>query len=106
MGVDIALFRIDQKGTSSRHRKYERIGVYYDRGDRFARACEATSLPMLSRVDPVGSLVLTPAEMDQLVAELTELASVSGSPGFLTEILDLAAKCASDPATELHLDGD
>lgn len=49
---------------------------------------------------------MTPTEMDQLVAELTELVAASGSPAFLEEILELAAKCASDPATELHLDGD
>lgn len=106
MGVDIALFRVEQKGTSQRHRRFVRLGVYFDRGDRFAKARSGTSLPMLARVDPYGSLILTSEDMEQFVNELVELSSVEGAGEFLEPILELAAACAAGPATELHLDGD
>lgn len=105
MGVDIALFRVEQKGSSSRRRRFIRVDIYYDVGDEFARACAETSLPMLSRVDPYGSVILTSDEMGQFVDELIEL-SAGWQPSFLEPVFGLAAACAANPSMELHLDGD
>lgn len=103
MAVDISLCRVEQQGTSPRRRKLTLLGFYSDRGDEFAKACEATSLPMMVRVKPYGSLVLLPGDMEQFVDELRELRL---DPSATEEILALAKACAADRNTELHLDGD
>lgn len=103
MAVDISLYRVDQPGTSPRRRKLILLGSYADRGDVFAEACAATSLPMLARVKPYGTLVLLPDDMEQFVDELRELGL---APSATAEILALAKACAADRNTELHLDGD
>ena len=103
MAVDISLYRVEQPGTSPRRRKLTLLGSYSDRGDVFAEACAATSLPMMVRVKPYGSLVLLPADMEQFVGELRELRLDSSVK---EEILALAKACAADRDTELHLDGD
>ncbi|MEU4385752.1 hypothetical protein [Promicromonospora sp. NPDC023805] len=101
--MDISLCRVEQQGTSPRRRKPTLLGSYADRGDEFANACAATSLPMMVRVKPYGSLVLLPADMEQFVAELRQLRL---DPSAKEEILALAEACAADRSTELHLDGD
>jgi hypothetical protein len=103
VAVDISLYRVEQPGTSPRRRKLILLGSYSDRGDVFAEACAATSLPMMVRVKPYGSLVLLPADMEQFVGELRELRLDSSVK---EEILALAKACAADRDTELHLDGD
>ncbi|MEV0949612.1 hypothetical protein [Promicromonospora sp. NPDC050249] len=103
MAVDISLYRVDQPGTSPRRRKLTLLGSYSDRGDVLAEACAATSLPMMVRVKPYGSLVLLPGDMEQFVDELRELQL---EPSAKAEILALARACAADQNTELHLDGD
>lgn len=103
MAVDISLCTVEQQGTSPRRRKLTLLGSYSDRGDKFAEACAATSLPMMARVKPYGSLVLRPGDMAQFVDELRELRL---DPSAKEEILALARACAADRNTELHLDGD
>ncbi|WP_419703565.1 hypothetical protein [Promicromonospora sp. NFX87] len=103
MAVDISLYRVEQPGTSPRRRKLILLGSYSDHGDLFAEACAATSLPMLARVKPYGSLMLLSADMEQFVDELRELQL---DPSVKEEILALARVCAADRDTELHLDGD
>jgi len=103
VAVDISLYRVEQPGTSPRRRKLILLGSYSDRGDVFAEACAATSLPMMVRVKPYGSLVLLPADMEQFVDELRELRLDSSVK---EEILALAKACAADRDMELHLDGD
>ncbi|MFI8526528.1 hypothetical protein ACIGB8_18875 [Promicromonospora sukumoe] len=105
MGIDVALFRVTQKGTSPRRRKLELLDMYVDRNEDFTRACAGSDLPMLTRAKPYGSLVLLSEEMEQFVEELRATAE-SDRPGFLAPILGLAERCASDRTTELHLDGD
>ncbi|WP_020016686.1 hypothetical protein [Promicromonospora sukumoe] len=105
MGIDVAPFRVDRRGTSPRHRRFELLDVYIDRDEEFTRACVGSNLPVLTRAKPYGSVVLLPEEMDQFAEELRTSAG-SGRPGFLASILVLADRCASDRSTELHLDGD
>ncbi|MGW2095246.1 hypothetical protein [Promicromonospora sukumoe] len=105
MGIDVALFRVTRKGTSPRRRKLELLDFYVDRNEEFTRACAGSELPMLARAKPYGSLVLLSEEMGQFVRELHTTAG-SDRPGFLEPILGLAERCATDPTTELHLDGD
>jgi hypothetical protein len=64
MGVDVLLMRVDNPGTSPRRRRLTRADAFLDTADGFARLCAGTGLPMLSRVDPYGSLILTSVEMD------------------------------------------
>lgn len=60
---------------------------------------------MIARLDPYGSTVLGPDEMEQLAAEVRALAS-GARPAYVAPILDLAELCASTPGSELHIDGD
>ncbi len=105
MGIDVALFQVISRGTSPRRRKLELLDVYVDRNEEFTRACAGSDLPMLTRVQPYGSLVLLSEEMEQFVEELRATAGLDRQ-GFLEPILGLAERCALDPTTELHLDGD
>ncbi|MEV0618164.1 hypothetical protein AB0I81_32900 [Nonomuraea sp. NPDC050404] len=85
------------------------MDVVPDRGDRFARLCSSSTLPMLSRVDPYGTLILTSQEMEQFISELEEGFGSSHDSDvkyLLQEILRLARECESQSATELHLEGD
>ncbi|WP_454857688.1 hypothetical protein [Promicromonospora soli] len=86
MGVDVALFRIEQEGTSTRRRRFELLDVFLDKGDEFMRACADAHSPMLARVKPYGSLVLASGEMEQFVEELMSLVG-SSRQGFLEPFL-------------------
>lgn len=103
MGVDIALFRVEQQGSSPRRRRFVRVDAYLDEGDQFVRACAEPSLPMLSRVDPYGSLILTSEEMGQFVDEVIEL-SAGRQVRFLEPIFWVGGSLCAGPAMELHLD--
>ena len=72
MGVDVVLTQVSQPGTSSKRRRLTQVDVVPDGDDVFARICVRSQLPMLSRVDPYGDLVLTTSEMPQLLAEVNE----------------------------------
>lgn len=60
---------------------------------------------MIARLDPYGSTVLGPADMEQLAAEVRALAG-NARPAYLAPILALAELCVSTPSSELHVDGD
>ncbi|WP_406392483.1 hypothetical protein [Streptomyces sp. NBC_00887] len=109
MGVDAVLKRVDRPGTSPRGRRLTQVDVFVDDADTFARICDGSALSMLSRVDLYGTLVLTAAEMEQLLTELD--GARSGTTGAaqraaLEEVGRLARICRDDPSTELHLEGD
>lgn len=103
MGIDITLWRVEKPGTSPRRWRRHRAATYIDSDESFARACASSGLPMLSRADPYGSLVLSGEEMEQFIAEV---ASLDIDPNVRTEVLALARSCASLPEHELRLDGD
>ncbi|TDD59892.1 hypothetical protein E1263_13245 [Kribbella antibiotica] len=107
--MDVALFQVDQPGSSPRRRRLTQLAVVPDAADLFARLCQRSALPLLSRVDPYADLALTSAEMEQLLAELsTELgaATSDGERELLAAVLALAERCALGEGLELHLQGD
>ncbi|MEI7059239.1 hypothetical protein WBG06_25690 [Nocardioides sp. CCNWLW239] len=103
MGIDITLWRVEKPGTSPRRWRRHRVATYIDSDASFTHACASSGLPMLSRADPYGSLVLSGEEMDPFTAEV---ASLDIDPTVCTEVLALARSCASLSDHELHLDGD
>ncbi|MEU0533239.1 hypothetical protein [Amycolatopsis tolypomycina] len=109
MGVDVLLMTVRQRGTSPKGRQVSPVEFLLDPAGRFARLCASSRQPMLSRVDPVKTLVLTRADMPQFISEVeTELAA-SGDrevTDLLERVLGLARQCAAQESHELHLDGD
>ncbi|GAA1409484.1 hypothetical protein [Oerskovia paurometabola] len=63
---------------------------------------------MLAKVDPYGDLVLTSSEMEQLIDELrsSDIPRHGAAGRVVHETLELAARGAVEPATELHFVGD
>ncbi|MDX6262804.1 MAG: hypothetical protein QOH84_4492 [Kribbellaceae bacterium] len=108
MGVDVVLNQVSQPGTSPKRRRLTQLDVVPDSDDLFARLCERSTLPMLSRVDPYADLELTAAEMPQFLAELdTELGQASPAEReLLVAVRALAARCAAGTGLEIHLQGD
>lgn len=114
VGVDAVLMRVDQAGTSPRRRRVVPAGpVVADRDDIFVRLVDRargrSKVPMLERVDPYDDLILTSAEMPQLLAELdflTGLAESADERDVVADMARLAAVCGEDAALELHLVGD
>lgn len=96
-------------GSNPNRWRQEHPEAALDDGDRFAMLCGGSKLPMLERVDPYGSLVLSSAEMDQFIEELAILRQREGAPAcgvLLDRIERLARKCAADADLQLRLDGD
>ncbi|MPY62783.1 hypothetical protein [Streptomyces spongiae] len=109
MGVDAALMRVAQQGTSPKRRRAGLIDVVVDDADRLARLCSDSGLPMLNRVAPYRSLILSSAEMEQFIPEIEVVRRRVDDPfdrALLEGVLRLAWVCSADPSTELHLDGD
>lgn len=103
------MIRLHRKGGNSSRWRQEHLEVVSDQGDHFAELCGGCGLPMLQRVDPYGSLVLSITEMDQFVAEvgvlrLREAARAHGA--LLERIEQLAQRCAADSDLQLRIDGD
>ncbi|WP_051760962.1 hypothetical protein [Herbidospora cretacea] len=109
MGVDVIAVRVIRKGTSPKGRRLEVAASFPDVRDVFATVCRESRLPMLRRVDPYGSLILTSEEMPQLLAELTETSTlVHDDPArnAVEQVRALAERCAAEADLELHLEGD
>jgi hypothetical protein len=109
MGVDVVLKQVSQSGTSPKNRRLTRVDGVLDSADLFMHVCENTNLPMLSRVKPYGSLILTAPDMPQFISEIdTVRRSVerSSERQLLDGIEALAERCSGDASFELHLDGD
>ncbi|MEN3535848.1 hypothetical protein AAH991_12095 [Microbispora sp. ZYX-F-249] len=71
MGVDVVLMRVEQRGTSPKRRTLAPVAVAPDPEEVFVRLVARVrgrgTHPMLERVDPYGSLILSPAEMPQFL---------------------------------------
>lgn len=109
MGVDVLLMSVRQRGTSPKRRQVRPVDIVLDPLDRFARLCTSSRRPMLNRVDPCKTLVLTRADMPQFISEVeAELAEYDDQEvrDLLGQVLGLARECAARDAHELHLDGD
>ncbi|HLU74571.1 MAG TPA: hypothetical protein VKZ82_20495 [Nonomuraea sp.] len=113
MGVDATLMRVEQRGTSPKRERLTPMATAPDRHDAFVRLVDQirgrSTSPMLERVDPYRSLILTSLDMPQFLHELAELrplARTAEDLRVLQEFEDLARECAADPTLQLHLDGD
>jgi hypothetical protein len=109
VGVDVTLVRVEQRGSSSRRRRMSQVDAVLDLHDKFARLCGSSVLPMLSRVDPYGTLILTSGEMDQFISEVeVEFLRVQDPAvkEFLEGALRLAHECREKGEMQLRLDGD
>lgn len=104
MGVDAVLARHGPRDKKTRRPTRENVAYYIDKGDRFVSDCEGTTLPMLIRVKPYGSLVLSSSEMPQFIDEVRRLGN-GGAP-YVEPLVALAEQCSQDPNLWLHLDGD
>jgi hypothetical protein len=107
MGIDIVLMAVSQRGTSGRRRRCTPLAMVLDGDDFFADRCQHSELPMLGRAKPYGQLVLTPAQMDQFIAEVSALRPAdTTADDRLARILALADRCRATTGSELHLQGD
>ncbi|PWU46268.1 hypothetical protein DLE60_16660 [Micromonospora globispora] len=113
MGVDVELIRVEQLGTSPRHRRDFEVAVVGDVLFRFAAVLERSQhngrTPMLDRIDPYGVLELTPAEMTQFIGELDVLVENVQNVGehrVLDAIRGLAGRCLVDSDLRLRFVGD
>ncbi|MCW3816336.1 hypothetical protein ONA91_17975 [Micromonospora sp. DR5-3] len=111
--MDVELVRVEQLGTSPRRRREHEVAVVGDPLFRFAalleRSQHAGRTPMLDRIDPYGSLELTPAEMNQFLGELDVLAALVediGERQVLDAVRGLAKRCLADPDLRLRFAGD
>ena len=73
MPLDILLVAVSQRGTSSRRRTLRTLAGTCDTEGELVRLAATSGRPLLAKIDPYGGLVLTPSEVDQLVAELRSL---------------------------------
>lgn len=109
MGVDVLLMSVRQRGTSPKRRQTRPVDIVLDPLDRFARLCTSSRLPMLNRVNPYKTLILTRADMPQFISEVeAEFAEHNDQEvrDLLEQVLGLARECETRDAHELHLDGD
>ncbi|MGW0828638.1 hypothetical protein [Streptomyces sp. NPDC002845] len=109
MGVDVMLMKVHQPGTSRKRRQLIEADVFLDEDERFSQLCTESGLPMLSRVDSYGSLILTSVEMGQLIDEVNVLRGRGDSEvdrRILERVGQLARRCAEDSSMELHFEGE
>ncbi|MEU9357461.1 hypothetical protein AB0D35_04980 [Streptomyces sp. NPDC048301] len=109
MGVHVSLVHVTQVGTSPKGRRLRRMDTVGRSGDTFADLCARSGFPMLRRVDPYNSQILTSQDMPQFISELEATLRDEEDVrvvALLNEILTLAERCVSQPGLEIHLDGD
>ncbi|MEV5610922.1 hypothetical protein [Streptomyces sp. NPDC052225] len=109
MGVHVSLVHVTQIGTSRKGRRTRYLATVGGSGDTFADLCARSTLPLLSRVDPYNSQILTRHDMPQFVSELEATrarTSDGGVVALLDDLLALAERCATEVDLEVHLDGD
>ncbi|GAB2613752.1 hypothetical protein [Kribbella endophytica] len=105
MGVDVILVRRGAKRSKTAWSVEELVS---DSRDVFSNACVASGTPMLGRVKPYGSLVLTSDEMAQFIDEVERVHHLvpATDRGIFEDVVRVAKRCEADRATELHLEGD
>ncbi|RXR24844.1 hypothetical protein EQW78_07040 [Oerskovia turbata] len=108
MPLGIVLVIVSQHGTSPRRRTRTTLAAACDGDGELVRRCASSGRSMLAKIDPYGDLVLTSSEMKRLIDELGSLdAGPHGAARrIIDETLELASRCAVDPATEVHFVGD
>ncbi|MEU0785651.1 hypothetical protein ABZ341_29215 [Streptomyces sp. NPDC006173] len=109
MGVHVSLVHVTQTGSSGKGRSLRHLESAGRSGDTFAGVCAGSGLPLLSRVDPYRSLILTAADMTQFVSEIETTRARCGDAktvALLDDVRALALRCAAQPDLEIHLDGD
>ncbi|MGW6362144.1 hypothetical protein ACWFR5_45005 [Streptomyces sp. NPDC055092] len=109
MGVDVVLMQVTQRGTSPKKRRLTPVDLVQDGGDVFAGLCVNSSLPMLNRVDPYRTRILTSTDMPQFVFEVDatrDLVTDQRERDILKKIRELAERCSATAGLELHLQGD
>ncbi|MBC9714856.1 hypothetical protein H9Y04_20095 [Streptomyces sp. TRM66268-LWL] len=109
MGVDVVLMQMTQRGTSPKKRRPTAVESVQDGAELFSSLCAISRLPVLSRVDPYRTLILTSADMPQFLSEVDAtcaLATEQREREILAKIRELAERCAGSAHLELHLQGD
>lgn len=109
MCIDVALMQVSRPGTSPKNRVVTRLETFVDDRDAFSLICRSSGLPALTRATPHGLLILAPAEMDQLVSELDQLAEPVRDREIwstLSDVRGLAERCRDLDSSELHFEGD
>ena len=110
MGIDAVLRRRENPGTGPARESLHVVAVVYGNNavnDLIERV--HGRMPMLSRLDPVSSVVLTRSDMPELLGELDQALTQAHSTDerqYLAATRALAEVCACDRALELHFDGD
>jgi hypothetical protein len=105
MPLNILLVAVSQPGSSPRRRSVRTVATVSDVDGSFVTICAASKLPMLTKIDPWGDLVLTSVEMGQFIDELRAASSGGDAGALVDQILELAARCAVDRTNELHFIG-
>ncbi|MFI9778563.1 hypothetical protein ACIHCV_28250 [Streptomyces sp. NPDC051956] len=80
-----------------------------DGADLFSGLCVNSSLPMLNRVDPYRTQILTSVDMPQFISEVDvtcDLVKGQRERDILEKIRELAERCGEAASLELHLQGD
>ncbi|MGY0489438.1 hypothetical protein [Streptomyces sp. WG-D5] len=109
MGIHVVLMQVTQPGTSPKRRRLTWTDSVQDDADLFSGLCVNSRLPMLNRMDPYRTHILTPADMPQFLSELEATRTlVNGlqEQNILDKIRTLAKQCAETTSLELHLQGD
>lgn len=113
MGVDVALVRVEQRGTSPRRRRDIEVSNVSDLDDRLARILTRVqrggTTPMLDRIGLWHDLELVPEDMPQLLAELDRvLAGAQDQPerDIILAVARLAEQCRDDRQLRLKFLGD
>lgn len=109
MGVDVVLQRVTDQGTTPRRRQVSPVDSVGDSAEVFVRICRDSALPLLSRVDPYGDLLLTAEDMPRFIGEVdATLEAVDDEERWelLAAVRGLAERCAREASMELHLLGD
>ncbi|NEB82280.1 hypothetical protein G3I40_44785 [Streptomyces sp. SID14478] len=111
MGVDVVLMQ----GTSPKKCRLTPVDFVQDGADQFSTLCANSSLPMLNRVDPYRTQILTQADMPPFISELEATCDLVRKqrerepdreiPQKVQDIRDLADRCTQAPVPELHLQG-
>ncbi|MFH8487709.1 hypothetical protein [Streptomyces longisporoflavus] len=109
MGIDVELMQVTQRGSSPKTRRVEPVDAVQDEADLFAEMCVRSSLPMLNRMDPYRTRILTAADMPQFIAEVDatrDMVTEQRERQRLQAIRALAERCSAGAGLELHLLGD
>ena len=107
MGVDVVLYKVEQRGTSPKGRRLVELAAVIDPEDEFSRFCQSSATPILSAIDPYGNRVFSKLDLDPLIEELEMLRPAASDQMRISQILALATRCAhSSDLEELHFQGD